>query len=355
MNEIKYIGMDVHQTSTSIVVLNASGRVLTSAVVETRAQALLAFIQAQRGRLHLTFEEGTQAAWLYDLLLPHVSRLVVCDPRHNALLKAGSKDDPLDAHKRADLLRLNALRPVYHGQHSLATLKELSRSYTTLVRDSTRVMNRIKALYRSRSIPCPGTKVYSPRYRTSFLDQLQQAGVQQRAQVLYQHLDLLSRLRRQAKLALLSESRKHSVSRLLRPVPGLGPVRIAVLLAMVQTPFRFRSKRLFWGYVGLGLVTRISAQFALVNGQLQRSRKAPALRGLNPNHQRELKEIFKSAASAAVRRPGPWQQFYQQRVAARGKPELVRLTVARKLAAVTLHLWKKGERYDVKPLKSTAV
>jgi len=95
MNEIKYIGMDVHQTSTSIVVLNAAGRVLTSALVETQGQALVPFIQGQRGTLHLTFEEGTYAAWLYDLLAPHVSRMVVCDPRHNALLKAGSKNDPI--------------------------------------------------------------------------------------------------------------------------------------------------------------------------------------------------------------------------------------------------------------------
>jgi transposase len=315
----------------------------------------VAFVLGQRGTLHLTFEEGTYAAWLYDLLAPHVSRIVVCDPRHNALLKVGPKNDPIDARKLAELLRLNALRPVYHGQHSLRTLKELSRSYTTLVHDCTRVMNRIKALYRSRGIPCAGTEVYSPSHRASWIDHLKEAGVHQRAQLLYQHLDLLSRLRREAKRALLVESRKHPVSRILRPVPGLGPVRIAVLLAMVQTPFRFRSKRLFWAYVGLGLVTRISAQFALVNGQLQRSAKAPAIRGLNPSHQRELKEIFKSAATAAVHRPGPWQQFYERRVAAGRKPELVRLTVARKLATVTLHLWKKGERYDAKHLKSTAV
>jgi len=354
MNEIKYIGMDVHQTSTSIAVLNASGRLLTSAVVETQGQTLVAFVLGQRGTLHLTFEEGTYSAWLYDLLAPHVSRLVVCDPRHNALLKAGSKNDPVDARKLADLLRLNALQPVYHGQNSLAPLKELSRSYTTLVQDSTRVMNRLKALYRSRGIPCQGRQVYSPSYRASWIDQFKQAGVHQRAELLYHQLDALSLLRRQARRALLAESRKHSVSRILRPVPGLGPVRIAVLLAMVQTPFRFRNKRLFWAYVGLGLVTRISAEFALVNGQLKRSGKAPAIRGLNPNHQRELKEIFKSAAIAAVHRPGPWQQLYQRRVAAGRKPELVRLTVARKLAAVTLHLWKKGERYDVNDVKSTA-
>ncbi len=161
-------------------------------------------------------------------------------------------------------------------------------------------------------------------------------------------------LRRQAKRALLAESQKQPASRWLGSVPGLGPVRVAVLLALIQTPFRFRSKRLFWAYVGLGLVTRVSAEFALVNGQLKRSGKAPAVRGLNPNHQRELKEIFKSASRVAVHQPGPWQQFYLQRVAAGRKPELVRLTVARKLAALTLSLWKKGERYDVSHLKSPA-
>jgi hypothetical protein len=44
----------------------------------------------------VTFEEGTSAAWLHDLLKPHVSHLVVCDPRKNALLKDGSKSDRID-------------------------------------------------------------------------------------------------------------------------------------------------------------------------------------------------------------------------------------------------------------------
>ena len=346
MNDIEYIGMDVHQKATWIVVLHADGRVVMSAVVETQAQALLSFVQGQRGTLHVTFEEGTYAAWLYDLLVSHVTRLVVCDPRHNALLKAGSKSDPLDAGKLAELLRLNALRPVYHGEQSLRTLKELSRAYRALVQDSTRVMNRIKALYRGRGIACAGREVYAPGYRASWIARLPEAGVRQRAEWLYQELDGLRLLRRQAKRALLLESRKHPAHRSLRGLPGLGAVRIALLPAIIQTPFRFRNKRLFWAYVGLGLVTRVSAEFCVVNGQLKRSGKAPALRGLNPNHQRQLKEIFKSAASTAVRRPGPWQQFYLQRLALGRKPELVRLTVARKLATLTLSLWKKGGRYD---------
>ena len=102
---------------------------------------------------------------LYDLLKPHVTHLVVCDPRKNALLKDGSKSDRIDARKLAELLRGNQLHPVYHEEHGLRTLKELGRSYLTLTQDVSRVMTRIKALYRSWAIPCSGTTVYAPRYR----------------------------------------------------------------------------------------------------------------------------------------------------------------------------------------------
>ena len=59
---------------------------------------------ATRREVHVTFEEGTWAAWLYDLLKPHVTRLVVCDPRRNALLQEGNQNDRVDARKLAELL-----------------------------------------------------------------------------------------------------------------------------------------------------------------------------------------------------------------------------------------------------------
>ena len=75
-------------------------------------------------------------AWLHDLLKPHVSRLVVCDPRKAALLKDGNKSDRIDARKLADMLRTNQLKSVYHGEHGLRTLKELGRSYLTITQMS---------------------------------------------------------------------------------------------------------------------------------------------------------------------------------------------------------------------------
>ncbi len=91
MNQEKYIGMDVHQATISVAVMDSSGKLIMECILETKAATILEFIAGLRGTLSLTFEEGTSAAWLHDLLKPHVSHLVVCDPRRNALLKDGSK------------------------------------------------------------------------------------------------------------------------------------------------------------------------------------------------------------------------------------------------------------------------
>ena len=120
-------------------------------VIETKASTILQFIQGLSGSLHVTFEEGTWAAWLYDLLKPHVTKLVVCDPRKNASMKEGNKSDKIDARRLAELLRLNHLSPVYHGEHGLRSLKELVRSYLTITKDLGRVMSRVKAIYLRRS------------------------------------------------------------------------------------------------------------------------------------------------------------------------------------------------------------
>jgi len=88
--------------------------------------------------VQVTFEEGTSAAWLYDLLKPHVTKLVVCDPRKNKSMREGNQNDKIDARRLAELLRLDHLTPVYHGEHGLRTLKELVRGYLTITKDLAR-------------------------------------------------------------------------------------------------------------------------------------------------------------------------------------------------------------------------
>jgi hypothetical protein len=107
-----------------VAVLDSTGKVVMESILETKAATILQFFAGLRGTLSVTLEEGTWAAWLYDLLKPHVANLVVCNPRKNALLKQGNKSDRIDARKLADLLRGNHLKPVYHGETGVRTLRE---------------------------------------------------------------------------------------------------------------------------------------------------------------------------------------------------------------------------------------
>jgi len=207
MDKTKYVGMDVHKETISVAVVNSTGKLVKEVILETKVNTILEFILGLRRNVHVTFEEGTWAAWLYDLLKPHVANVVVCNPRKNALLNDGNKGDETDARKLAELLRGNFLRRVYHGETGTRTLKELTRGYIAISKDLVRVMNRIKALYRSRGIACAGILVYAPRHRSEWLARITDAGGRRRAELFYQELDALQSLRQEA-MARLTLARK---------------------------------------------------------------------------------------------------------------------------------------------------
>jgi transposase len=313
MTGTKYIGMDVHKESISIAVRNDAGKLVMECVIETKANVILDFIHGLRGELHVTFEEGTWATWLYDLLKPYVTKLVVCDPRKNS--RQGNKNDRIDARELADRLYMNKLSSVYHGGAGVRTLKELARSYLTISKDLGRVMSRVKAIYRSWGIPCAGKQVYAPRHRAEWLAKITEVGV-------------------------------------LRQIPSIGPIRAALLIALIQTPHRFRTKRPFWKYSGFAIEMHSSADYRTVKGELQKSKKQISVRGLNRDCNHDLKNLFKSAATIASVKPGPFQEFYAALVAKGMRSEMARLTLARKIATIVLIVWKRGVSFDAKYLKS---
>jgi len=347
MNLLKYIGMDVHKATTVIAVMNCAGKIVSESIIETTASSILDFIKSQRGTLHVTFEEGTQAAWLYDLIRPHVANVVVCNPRKIA--KQGNKADKPDARRLAELLRTDALTPVYHGELSTRALKELVQNYTAVVEDGTRIKNRLKAMFRGRGIACSGSGVYDPAERKEWLAKFDTDAARTRAATLYDELDCVELICKAAKEEMVDEARKHAAIKILRSVPGIGLVRAAVILGTASTPHRFRTKRQFWAYCGMGVVIETSAEYVVINGRVSRSKKRPLIRGLNRNYNHALKLVFKSAAMTAA--SGVWKPYFDA-IVSKGTPEsLAMLTLARKIAAITLAVWKKGERYDQKKLK----
>lgn len=349
---IQYVALDVHQATLVASVRDEQGAVVMRATVATDAKAVVGLVRGLGSRVQVVFEEGTQAQWLHDVLKPHAERVVVCNVRGRG--ETGNKSDRLDADRLSELLRLGSLKPVYHGASGLLTLKELVRSYVNLVEDGTRVMLRIKALFRARGIKTPGTSVYRQSTRKGWLSQLEERGARMRAEALFAELDVLQELRPKAKAAMIAEARRQSGWKILRSVPFLGPVRVAEILAIMATPWRFRTKRQAWPYVGLAVVTRSSADQEFADGRLRRRKRAPLTRGLNRNHNPLLKSVFKGAANAAAAQDGPFKEFYEACVGRGVREEMAKLTLARKIVAIVLRLWKSGEIFDATKLKMQA-
>jgi transposase len=242
MKRDKYMGMDVHQATTVVAVIDAEGKIVLETIVATAAAPIRRLIESISGPVHVTLEETTQAEWLHELLQAIVAEVVVCDPRRNKLLTAGSKGDKADARKLAELLRTGMVRSVWHGRQTTRGLKEIVRAYETFAIDTKRTMLRIKALYRSRGIPTTGSGVYQVKQRDHWLKQLTEAGMQQRAAWLYQQLDQVRELRKEAKAAVLAEGQRHAAVKLLRTIPQVGPVRAAQIVATAGTPHRFPNQ-----------------------------------------------------------------------------------------------------------------
>lgn len=347
-NGIRYVGLDVHQESISVAVRDSQGKIVRETVIETKSATVLELIQELRGTLHVVLEEGTWSAWLYELLQGRVARVVVCNARK--ITVQGNRSDRIDARELADLLRCNRISAVFHQDTGLRTLRELARTYAVLTKEQTRTMNRIKALYRSWAIPCAGQGCYGPKQRSRWLEKLPYIAVRERAKIYYQQLNSVQELRHQVRTPMLVQARKHPAYSQLVGIPQIGPVRAALLIAYLQVPERFRSKRQLWAYCGFALETQSSADHRWVDGKRQRAKKAPLVRGLNDNHHPGLKWIFKSAATRLCTSEGPFREFFLARLQQGIRPEMARLTVARKLAAIVLAIWKKGERFDAQRL-----
>ena len=341
----KYVGLDAHSRTCTFGVMSLAGKRLTSKVVETNGCALVDTVRSIPGDVHLCLEEGTQSAWLHEILSPHVAEIVVSVPEENR----GPKDDLRDAWARADDLRTGRIRTrVYKAPKQLAGLRSAASAYRLATQGVVRAKNRLKAVLRSRGI-LADTSAYDTAARNKWMKQLP-FGQRQLAEWLGRELDALLPLRDEAEEWLLKESKSHPIIRTLATAPGMGPVRTAQLVSIVITPDRFRTRRQFWSYCGLGIVCRSSSDWVRnKRGEWVRA-EVLQTRGLTRKRHPVLKSIFKGAATTVIAQlpEDPLHAHYQRMLKSGIKPNLAKLTLARRIAAIVLSMWRHEEVYDPK-------
>lgn len=339
----RFIGLDAHGQSCTLCVMGPSGRRLGHHVVETNGKALVEMVRSIAGERHVCMEEGTQSEWLYEILQPHAKQVVVTQP----LRRAGNKSDEIDGWALADLLRRDAVqRCVFKSPQTFTALRQAARGYVAVQQDLVRAKCRLNALYRARAL-APSAEIYDEQQRKTWVRKLPPTH-RPLANLLGEQLDGLTQAYEAAQKWLLEEADRIAVTRRLATAPGIGPIRAALLVAIVVTPGRFRTTRQFWSYSGLAIVTRSSSDYVRQGNRWVRKPVAQT-RGLNRNRQPLLKAIFKGAATTVIRQmpKHPLHQDYQRMIGeAAIKPNLARLTIARRIAAATMAMWKHQEDYD---------
>lgn len=340
-----FIGLDGHKNSCTFAVIDLKAKIKQKAVIETNEQALIEFVTQVPGRRHLCTEEGTHSQWFFEILHRHVHHMVIVNGRKHA----GNKDDFRDALDLANRIRTGDLGPrICKVPESLTALKDLVRGYDAVNKDLTRVKNRIKHVYRSRGVAYSALKCPFCSEPGQSRSRCRKPGLHQTLELWRKKQQYLEELKAQAEKDMIAEAKRHPITRILKTAPGFGPIRSAQLLSIVFEPYRFRTARQLWQYCGLGIVMRTSSDYVQKpNGQWV---KAPVYqtRGLNRNFNRQAKAIFKGAATTVIisRSREPLRADYDRLLTNGTKPNLAKLTLARKIAAIVLAMWKNQEVYD---------
>jgi len=289
-------------------------------------------------------ESSCIAPFVKDSIEKEVDRVIVCETRENRWIArsenksdqadADNKSDQADADRLARLLRMGEFKEVHVPRGLRRDRLEALRLYRKVQGDAIRTKNRIKSKYRENGVRVSGKKVYSPRYREQYLNQIGRAQVRFMLEVLYEKLEndeatcelVLKRL-----YSLMKNTREHKA---LKTIPGVGPLLASILAAVIDDPFRFAGKRQLWSYSALGVRSRWSGDPSKVR-----------VKGSNSGN-RLMKYAAMSAAKAALRGDNRFSRHYKKMVGDGVCPAMARRTVARQILATALAMLKSGEAYE---------
>ncbi len=336
-----FVGLDVHANATTLTVRDAQGLIIRRDVVVTTREALRRRFRTIRGRVRIACEAGPLAGWISSVLTTRLREVVICDPRQNNLLLKGTKTDRVDADNLSELIRLNALRPVFLGDSENRQLRRLMGHYLSSQNDRRRHIHRLHSLFRNLGIqfePQPGKPERVPLRR-----------LKDRASrfVAHAQLDQIAGLKTivaDARRELLAKAAQFPGFYLLQTIPYIGEIRAAEMIAIVGIPQRFRSLRQFWAYAGLAVVRRVSSEHRAQDGRTVREQVARGLH-LNRNRNLRLKKIFKDIALYASLGRGEFRAVYDRHIARGKHPSIARVSLARKVAAIARAVWCSGEQF----------
>jgi transposase len=329
-----FVGVDAHSDHCNLKGVSRQGKVRLDVEVPTTMKDLRAAVKDLPGPVWVMLEASSMAPFVKWAFETRVDRVVVCETRENRwIAKSEDKSDPRDADRLARLLRMGEFKEVHVPKRDRQELREMVYLCDKAVRDVSRLKNRLKAKFRAHGVAVRGETVYSEKGRQVWLDQIKRPTVRFMIESIYGSMDAAEAVRDRLTRRLGGMLSRRRDYRRIKGIPGVGRVTASLLVAIIDDPWRFRDKRKLWKYAGLGVSTPWT-------GSPDKARARGSKTG-----NRLLKYAAMTAAKCAVAGDNPLGRQYA-RMKGRGmEPAMALKTVARKILATALAIWKGGAKY----------
>jgi transposase len=328
---IVYVGLDLGSSAFQQVAIKTDGSIKVNRSFTTSEANLRAAFADQRGEIHVHLEASELAPWAAAVIAPLVTRVVCSHPQSNAwIAKDADKCDRVDAYKLAELLRLNRFKEVHYApDQPRRNFKQLVQHYDEMTAQQARLKTKLKARLRMQGVIVTGERLFSAAGRKEELAKVRSRDLRAAISQLYTVLDQSVAAQEQARLLMLRAAQAFPEIKLLRTVPGIGPIGACRFSAYIHTPNRFSTKRKLWKYCRLSVSHRSS------NGKpLRRPRLDRAGCG-------RLKDVSRKAFDVAIRsrQDNGFKRTYQRALETTHDKTHARLTVQRKLVSTLRAMW----------------
>lgn len=335
--EIVYVGLDLGSSAFQQVAIKTDGSVKVNRNFTTSEANLRAAFVDQGGEIHVHLEAGELAPWAASIIAPLVTRVVCSHPKDNAwIAKDADKCDRIDAYKLAELLRLNRFKEVHYApDQPRRNFKQLVQHYDEMTGQQARLKTKLKARLRMQGVIVTGERLFSATGRKEVLMKVESRDLRTAITQLYEVLDQSVAAQEQARMLMLRAAQAFPEIKLLRTVPGVGPIGACRFSAYIHTPSRFSSKRKLWKYCRLSVSHRSSNGKPLRRPRLDRS-------GCG-----RLKDVSRKAFEVAIRsrQDNGFKRTYQRALETTNDKTHARLTVQRKIVSTLRAIWLRRTPY----------
>jgi len=332
-----YLGVDAHSETCTLCAVDLKGTIIMRCTVSTDTRQLRAAVSGLPLGYWAMIESSHVSIFVRDALASVLDRVILCETRENRLIaKSGDKSDDKDAHRLARLLRLGEFKEVYVPPRSWQEIRELIHVYLKVVGDVVREKNRIRDRYAQHGVHITDSAYGDGRHEA--LERLNRPALKPVFDAMYGILDAAEEAKDDLDHALRARLSQKKEYRLLKTIPGVGPICAALMVAIIVDPSRFPSKKHAWNYAGIGASEDSTGKTVKVKR--------------NKHYNRLLKYAVMTAAQNAIKGDNRFARLYQTLLEKYEDPQkpkkaasMARKMVARGILAAALSMWKAGTAY----------